>query len=286
MPTSVADSYRLDGISVLGRLHPFVAAQDARHLRAEPDGVSLVIPAWNEENRLPSTLNQYVAFLEGTGNRFEVIVVADGVTDRTAEIAAGYSQRGVCVLRFDRKLGKGGAVLEGLRRARFDYAGFVDADAPVTSASLADLLSELTTADAAIASRWMGKGVQHQRETFARRVLSRAWNLLTRSILGLKIRDTQCGAKFFRRDALLSVLGQVRLTNWAFDASLLFHFHRAGFRVKEVPVSWSDDPASKMRLERAIPAMFLSILGIRLMSLPRLSEIAQSWATRIYAWVD
>lgn len=284
MPTSIAEVDSLLDISVYDLAAPTPVSANAAP-KAGPNGVSLVIPAWNEERRLPATLAQYVRLLEAYGPRFEVIVVADGVTDRTVEVAEAFSERHVRVLSFDEKLGKGGALLEGFRSARFDYVGFLDADAPITPVNLAYLLSELIDSDGAIASRWVQRSVGQGRHSLSRVVFSRAWNLLTRTVLGLPLRDTQCGAKFFRRDALLSVLSQVRLTNWAFDASLLFHLHRAGFVVKEVPVNWSDDPASKMRLERAIPAMFLSILGIRLMSLPRLSNLAQSWAGRIYEWV-
>lgn len=249
---------------------------------ADQFGVSVIIPAWNEESRLPRALDQYVRLLEASTRPFEVIVVADGVTDRTVEVAREFEARGVRVLRFDHKLGKGGAILEGFRRARYDSVGFIDADAPVTPVNVAYLLSQLATSDAAIASRWIGKGVEHQRESFARRLLSRTWNLLTRSILRLEIHDTQCGAKFFRRDPLTSILNKVALTNWAFDASLLFHFQRSGYRIREVPVNWTDDPATKMQLARAIPAMFLSVIGIRLMSVPRLAPRLRTLANVLY----
>lgn len=270
--------------NALGRISAFqanVAAESVavyHGLQAGPNGVSLVIPAWNEEHRLPSTLEQYVRLLEGYGNQFEVIVVADGVTDRTVEVAARFAERHVHVLHFDRRLGKGGAILEGFRAAKFDFIGFLDADAPITPVNLAYLLSELAVADGAIASRWLHRSVGQGRQSLSRAVFSKVWNILTRALLGLCLNDTQCGAKFFRRDAVNKVLNQVILTNWAFDASLLFHFSRAGYRIREVPVNWTDDPNSKMNLARAVPAMFLSLIGIRLMSLNGLSSGVQQWA--------
>lgn len=286
MPPSGSEVEALDHEVALGFMGPSVVAKSAPPPTVELTGVSLVIPAWNEEQRLPNTLEQYLRLLEGNGNPFEVIVVADGVTDRTVEVARKFSGRHVRVLTFDRKLGKGGAILQGFKTARFDTVGFVDADAPITAADLASLLSELAEVDCAIASRWVRHSVGPGRRTLSRVVFSRAWNFLTRAILDLPLSDTQCGAKCFRREPLVSILNQVKLTNWAFDASLLFHFSRAGYRVMEVPVTWSDHPASKMRLERAIPAMFFSIVGIRLMSLPRLRGYAQSWASRMYRWID
>jgi dolichol-phosphate mannosyltransferase len=243
-----------------------------------PDGVSVVIPAWNEERRLPGTLDQYLRLLEAFGLPFEVLVVADGVTDRTVEVAAEFSEHGVRTISFSQRLGKGGAVLEGFRAAKFEIVGFLDADAPITPVSLAYLLSGLTSADAAIASRWVPGSSWERRQPLSRRAFSRMWNLMTRSLLGLHVRDTQCGAKFFKREAVSTVLNQVVLTNWAFDASLLFHFKRAGFSIVEIPVDWNDDANTKIRLEVAVPAMFLSIIGIRLMTIPFLPKATRAWA--------
>lgn len=243
-----------------------------------PNGLSVVIPAWNEEKRLPTALDEYLPLLEAFGIPVEVIVVLDGVTDRTAEVAASYRDRGVSVLRFDRRLGKGGAVMAGFRRAKFELVGFLDADAPITAVSLAYLLSELGTHDGAIASRWHERSNRNRKQPFARLISSKAWNVLARAVLGLHVRDTQCGAKFFRRDAVLDVLDSVTLTNWAFDACLLFHFQRAGYRITEVPVNWSDDPNTKLKVDRVAPQMLLSLIGIRLMNSEFLSDSAKNWA--------
>ena len=246
------------------------------------DGVSLVIPAWNEEARLPSALRQYVPQLESYGLPFEVLVVVDGATDRTAEIAAGYATRGVRVFEFQHRLGKGGALMEGFRRAKYPIVGFVDADAPVTPDDLTSLLTRLADHDGAVASRWHRLSNRRGSQPFSRLLLSKSWNTLTRVVLGLRVRDSQCGAKFFRRDAALGVLPRVTMSSWAFDACLLFHFQRAGLTVAEVPVNWRDDPDSKLPVARVVPAMFLSLVGIRLMSLPWFPRPTQ-WAAR---WFD
>lgn len=243
-----------------------------------PRGLSLVIPAWNEEARLPATLGMYLPFLEAYGMPVEIIVVADGVTDRTSEVAAEFESKGVRVLKFDHRLGKGGAVIEGFRSARYDLLGFIDADAPVTPVSVAYALSELAHADAAIASRRHPLSSAGRRPPFSRAVSSSVWNLLVRVLLGLKFRDTQCGAKFFRREAVLGVLSSVTLTNWAFDTALLFHLQQEGYKIVEVPVSWQSDPDTKLKLERVVPAMLISLIGIRLMSLPAASRFVRPWA--------
>lgn len=252
------------------------------HTSYGPGGFSLIIPAWNEEARLPSTLDTYLPFLEAFGIPVEIIVVADGVTDRTADVAAEFKPKGVRTLKFDHRLGKGGAVIEGFRSARYDLLGFIDADAPVTAVSVAYAVSELVHADAAIASRRHPQSSAGRRPPFSRAVFSKAWNLLVRAFLGLNFQDTQCGAKFFRREAVMQVLSKVTLTNWAFDTALLFHLQRAGFRIVEVPVSWQADPDTKLNLERVAPAMFLSLIGIRLMSFPLASKLARPWASAFH----
>lgn len=240
---------------------------------AEPGGptVSVVIPAWNEEKRLPATLEAYLPALEASCNSHEVIVVVDGSTDRTAEVASGYFRRGVRLLAFDRKLGKGGAVIEGFKSSRYEIVGFVDADTPVAPKDLSIMLEKLKGNDGVIASRWHKESIASRPPTASRLALSKSWNLLTRAVLGLDVLDTQCGAKFFRREAIATVLSKVTLTNWAFDASLLFHLNRSGFSFVEVPVHWNSDPNSKLLVERVAPAMFLSLLGVRLMSNPSFS---------------
>jgi glycosyltransferase involved in cell wall biosynthesis len=251
---------------------------DERISLTSPRGVSLIIPAWNEERRLPSALDQYIPLLEGSKLPFEVIVVADGVTDKTVEVATKYSERCVRVLRFETKLGKGGAIIEGFKNARYDLVGFLDADAPITPQDLALMLSFLDTADAVIASRWLSGSDGELNQPLSRIFLSRAWNLMVRGLLGLSVYDSQCGAKFFRREAVLRILPQVTLTNWAFDVSLLFHLTHAGMKIEEVPVCWKVDFDTKMKLEKAVPAMFLSIIGIRLMSVPSMSRHSIPWA--------
>ncbi|MGI0129122.1 MAG: glycosyltransferase [Thermoplasmata archaeon] len=231
-------------------------------------GVSIVIPAWNEEDRLARTLERYLPALEARGDPFEVIVVVDGVRDKTAEVAAKYAHRNVRVLRFPTKLGKGGAVFAGLREARFEYVGYLDADGPISPQEMYGLVGNLADVDCVIASRWTRGAFGVRAEPLFNRVAGRAWNFLTRSLLFLPLRDTQCGAKFFRRSVVLPMLRTVTLTNRAFDVDFLFHVRKAGVPMREVPVAWTHDPASRMPIGRAIPVMFVSLVGVRVMNSP------------------
>jgi glycosyltransferase involved in cell wall biosynthesis len=250
-------------------------------------GVSLVIPAWNEEDRLARTLDRFLPSLEERGEPFEIIVVSDGHADRTAEIAESYSPRGVRVLRYERKLGKGGAILEGLRAARFDYVGYLDADGPISPEEVYQLVGRLSKCDCVLASRWTLGAVSLQQEPLFNRISGRFWNLLVRSMLFLPIKDTQFGAKFFRRSVILPVLRTVALTNRAFDVDLLYHVQKAGGNMQEFPVVWKHDKDTRMPILRAIPIMFASLVAVRLMNLPISSRVPQEWVQQfIDKWGD
>ena len=241
------------------------------------DGLTIVIPAWNEEERLVRTLDRYLPRLEARGVPFEVLVVVDGNADGTAEVARAYSHRGVRVLQFREKLGKGGAVLAGLRSARYDCAGYLDADGPIPPEQLFGLADALREVDCVVASRWIrGSRIVRQEPVF-NLLAGRVWNFLVRSLLFLPIRDTQCGAKFLRRSVITSTLRAVTLTNRAFDVDLLYHVRKAGHQVREVPVTWEHDPETRMPIGRAIPVMFLSLMGVRLMNLPISRKVPARW---------
>lgn len=232
------------------------------------EGLSIVIPAWNEEDRLPRTLDRYLPALEALGTPFEILVISDGHRDRTAEVARRYESRAVRVHEYSEKLGKGGAVLAGLRAARYDYVGYLDADGPLPPSEVLRMVSTLAECDGVVASRWVRGSHIVRAEPAFNRLAGRVWNLLTRSLLFLPLRDTQCGAKFFRRSVLLPTLRMISLTNRAFDVDLLYHLRKRGLDVREVPVTWAHDPATRMPIGRAIPLMFLSILGVRVMNSP------------------
>jgi glycosyltransferase involved in cell wall biosynthesis len=243
-------------------------------------GLSIVIPAWNEEERLGRTLDRYLPALEVRDGPFEVIVVADGVEDRTGEVAESYGHRSVRVLRFPNQLGKGGAILEGIQASQYDSVGYVDADGPILPGDLLALADGLSDFDCMIASRFVeGSRIVDQEPRF-RRFAGRLWGSLVRSVLFLKVHDTQCGAKFFRRSSLLPVLKEVAVTNWAFDVSLLYHLAKAKRTIHEQPVTWSHHEDSHLVFRSAAPKMFLSLIGLRLMNIPVSSYVPRSLVER------
>jgi glycosyltransferase involved in cell wall biosynthesis len=222
-------------------------------------------------------LDRYLPALESRGEPFEVIVVVDGHRDRTADAARQYASRGVRILEFPQKLGKGGAVLAGMKEARFDYVGYLDADGPIPPDEMLQLVAALGESDGVIASRWVRGSTVLRREPIFNLVAGRAWNFLTRSLLFLPLRDTQCGAKFFRRSVVGPTLRAISLTNRAFDVDLLYHLRKRGHDVREIAVTWTHDPDTRMPIGRAVPVMFLSIVGVRLMNLPISKRVPKRW---------
>ncbi len=204
---------------------------------------TLVIPAYNEEKRIQSLLKDLSDF------RGEIIFVCDG-TDATpaiiAAFAADHPSLSIRCLTFSARLGKGGGVVAGLREASTRYVGYMDADGSTSLAEMERLFDRLADVDGAIGSRWLPGSVMTVRQGLRRRAESRLFNLAVRLLFGLDYRDTQCGAKVFRREALEAVLPSIRSTGFEFDVELLWRLAQSGCRVEEVPITWENRDESKV----------------------------------------
>ncbi len=234
-------------------------------MREEPDSAvtpdhTFIIPAYNEEKRIRGLLDQ----MPGRVGRF--IVVCDG-TDATPEIVTSFSRENpdldlVC-LTFSRRLGKGGAVREGFVRAAGTLAGFMDADGSTSIAQMEELIAAIGDADGIIGSRWLPGSVVPVRQGIARRVESRVFNLLVRLLFSLPYSDTQCGAKVFKKSAVDAVLSDMVSTGFEFDVELLWRLSRKGFRVKEYPITWENQEASRVNVGD-IFRMLAALITLRL----------------------
>lgn len=252
----------------------------------EEFGVSIVIPAFNEERRLPATLERYLPVLESRRVPFEVLVVVDGATDDTASVARGFEDRGVRALEFPVRLGKGGAIKAGMEQCRYAHVGYLDADGPIPASDIYRFFDALTTYDCVVASRIMSDSSESRNLPVGRYVLSRTWNALVRGLFFLPVRDTQCGAKFFRRSVVLPALKAVSITGWAFDVSLLYHISKQGHHISEVSTVWSHDSASHLRPTVIAPTMLLSLIGIWMMRFPLATRIPRRWVQRLSQAVE
>jgi glycosyltransferase involved in cell wall biosynthesis len=238
-------------------------------------GISLIIPAYNEEARIERALEAYLPVLERSQEQFEVIVVVDG-TDRTEEIVRTYASRSVVCIRSARKLGKGGAIVQGFKRANYQRVGYVDADGSLNPGDLSRLITAVDHYDCAVASRWSRDSRWIRKEPAFKRLASRGFNLLVRAVLGLKLNDTQCGAKFYSSDILNQVLRRVTVTNLAVDVGFMYHVQSLGGKITEIPVMWDDQPGSRFRMSRMIVYMFATVIGIRVMNLGLSRHIPES----------
>jgi len=128
-----------------------------------------------------------------------------------------------------------------------------------------------------IASRWTRGSVVLRSEPLFNQLAGRAWNFMVRALLLLPIQDTQCGAKFFKRSVVAPILKTITVTNRAFDVDFLYHVRESGASFKEVPVTWSHDPDSRMPVGSAIPVMFLSLLGVRMMNTSFSHRVPPRW---------
>jgi glycosyltransferase involved in cell wall biosynthesis len=232
------------------------------------DGVTLVIPAWREGPRLEATIRAYFPALMSLSSSVEILVVADGADTHTLEAARAIPDGRIRVLEYPERLGKGRAVIEGFRAAHYERVGFVDADAPISPDDLSKLILLLAEADCVIGSRRLTSSKLHGIAPPIRMIASWLWNLCVRGVMGLRIRDTQFGAKFFKRSVLRNALPAVGVSDWAFDVSLLYHVQRARGTILEVPVEWRHDQNGHFSVGRHGPLMVVSLFGVRLVNSP------------------
>lgn len=226
----------------------------------------VVIPARNEETRIERVL---VDCCEHFGPRARVMVVANDCTDGTVALVHRLELRypNLHVVETERPIGKGGAVRLGMALGDEPYIAFIDADGSADATTVGQLLERCRDEDVcgAIGSRWIVGANVTRRQHLLRRIASRGFNLLTRVLFGLRFRDTQCGAKVFRRTAIARVLPHLELSNFAFDVDLLVALRHERCRVVEEPIRWHDVPdASQIRLLPAAVSMALAMLRLRL----------------------
>lgn len=234
----------------------------------------LLIPAHNEEQRIGPVLREYAEhFRRHYPGPFRIVVVLNGCTDNTegvvGRMAADFPE--VTYLNFPERIGKGGALIEGLKLApEADLIGYVDADGATGPAAFLKLVSLAPQADCVIGSRWLPGAVLHQRQTWLRRLFSRAFHLIVQVLLRLNIKDTQCPAKVLHRAAVEAVHDALQIADLAFDVNLLYVLKRRGFRILEVPIEWTDKLGSKVTqsLLRSSLVMFLSVVRLRLVYSP------------------
>ena len=228
--------------------------------------LSIIVPSYNEELRLPATLEKIAAYLQQNERTTEVIVVDDGSRDGTAEVARSFAAKTplLRVVSNGVNRGKGFSVRHGMLEARGEYVIFTDADlsSPIEEAD--KLLVGLASGfDVAIGSRAMDRSLIEVHESAFREFAGIVFNKIVRIILRLPFVDTQCGFKAFRRERCRILFEQQRIERFGFDPELLYLARHHGLKSVEIPVRWAHSPATKVNMLRDSVQMFLDVFIIR-----------------------
>jgi dolichyl-phosphate beta-glucosyltransferase len=225
--------------------------------------LSVVIPAFNEATRLPTTLDRVLGYLERGTNAWEILVVDDGSSDATAEVAAAREDTRLRVLRNESNRGKGYSVRRGMLEARGARRLMTDADLSTPIEEVERLAAALDAgADVAIASRAHPESRIERHQPAYRECVGRAFNLLVRLTLLPGLHDTQCGFKLFSAAAAEAAFAGALLDGFAFDVEALFLARSHGFVVTELPTVWRNDEATRVTTWRGMLA-FADVLRVR-----------------------
>lgn len=228
--------------------------------------ISVVVPAYNEANRIPPSLDRIVRYMQERHSDYEIIVVDDGSTDGTgAGVRRQFeSNARVAVIDYGGNRGKGYAVRQGMSRATGDLVVFSDADLSTPIEEIEKMLPLVEQGyDIVIGSRAHALAEIREHQPLYRELGGKLFNLMVRLIVMPGLHDTQCGFKLFRRATTAPILPYLRIDGFAFDVELLALARAAGLRIAEVPVVWINSLTSRVRLSAASRA-YLDLIGIRL----------------------
>ncbi len=227
--------------------------------------LSIVIPAYNERERLTTSLPAIDAYLLANRLDAEILVVDDGSTDATAELAATLVSRGQHrVISLPVNRGKGAAVRSGVLASRGEWVLVSDADlsTPIDEYDRLAAIARADNLDVVIGSRALPGSRVVVSQHIGRRVLGEVFNIILRRMTGLPYRDTQCGFKLLRRSRVEAIFAEMVIDGFAFDVELLYLCERRGLRVKEVPVTWRNSPRSTVSIIGSPPKMLFDLMRL------------------------
>lgn len=206
--------------------------------------ISVVIPAYNEAKTIGATLDEVKGFLQNRFEDFEIIVVDDKSQDSTLEIVRTFD--GVKVIRNLKNHGKGYTVAKGVMAARGEWILFMDADNSTKISELDNFLKHINDYKIIIASRALPESDVAVSQNFVKEFLGKAGNFLIRSLLCIKVKDTQCGYKLFHNTSKF-IFDKITIEDWGFDFELIFLAKKYKFKVKELPITWVNNFDSKVK---------------------------------------
>ena len=226
--------------------------------------LSIIIPAYNEEERLPRTLKTIHDFLEKQPYQAEVLVMENGSSDRTLAIAQEYERqmKEVRALHCEQR-GKGRAVIQGMQSARGRYRFICDADLSMPIEEVNRFFPPQHEDSAVVIASREAAGAKRIGEPEYRHIIGRIFNAMVRWIALPGLQDTQCGFKCFRADAAQEIFPRMTIKGWTFDVEALVIARRLGYAIQEVPITWHHNPNSKVKVLRDSFMMGRDLLIIR-----------------------
>lgn len=225
--------------------------------------VSIVIPAWNEAQRIGATLERILQFSQQSPYAIDILVVDDGSTDSTSAVAGQYE--GVSVLTLPVNRGKGAAVRAGMKASKGDIVLFSDADLSTPIEEFDNIIPAIAKgeADVSIGSRALDRSKVQVHQPWYRELMGRCFNVIVQILVFRGITDTQCGFKAFSRKAILAVVDDATIDGFSFDVELLFLAKRAGMRIQQTPVVWINDDRSTVNPITDSLRMIVELFKIR-----------------------
>lgn len=235
--------------------------------------LSVVIPAYNEEDRIVRTLTETLSWLDDQEYNAEILVVSDGSRDATGKVVSEFSDTDRVQIRFLEYFpnrGKGYAVRYGMLRAEGEFVLFMDADYSVPASYIRTALELVENGyDAAIASRALSDSCITQHQSFFRELSGKLYTLVQNTYLGFRYPDTQCGFKIFSKKACQSLFSRQKLHSVIFDPEILYLARRSGYRVGQFPVDWTHQEDSRIQYDSIKKSLFVFQELFRIRSLHR-----------------
>jgi dolichyl-phosphate beta-glucosyltransferase len=227
--------------------------------------LSLIIPAYNEEGRIEACLEAVQSYLNGLEKSYEIIIVDDSSTDRTLDIVKSRADSSIKVISYSPNRGKGYAVRQGMLASDGEYTAFTDVDLSAPIEQLSKLFDAIENGyDIAIGSRAVKGTIIPVHQPLYRELGGKTLNKIIQLLAVPGIKDTQCGFKLFKGDAAREIFTKCIIDGWGFDVEVLYLARKLGYRIKEVPVTWSHMEGSKIHPFQAALRVISDVIYMRL----------------------
>jgi len=228
--------------------------------------ISIIIPAFNEEKRISKTIKGIERYLDSKNISYEIIVVDDGSSDNTLNLVKGFSKNNnkITYITYEKNMGKGYAVREGVKNSKGNLILFSDADLSTPITEMEKLIAAIKNGfDISIASRALSNSEIIVSQHFYRKTMGKIFNILVQLLIYRGIKDTQCGFKCFTKKASQEIFKRCKINGFSFDVEALLIGKKLGFKIKDIPVQWVNSPESRVHPIKHSLLMIKELLQIK-----------------------